>query len=48
MHPSSADDRFAAFRHSSYTRFFFARFLGAFATQILSVSVGWQMYDDTG
>jgi MFS family permease len=48
MHPSSADDRFAAFRHSSYTRFFFARFLGAFATQILSVSVGWQMYDQTG
>jgi MFS family permease len=48
MHPSSADDRFAAFRHSSYTRFFFARFLGAFATQILSVSVGWQMYDNTG
>lgn len=48
MHPSSADDRFAAFRHSSYARFFFARFLGAFATQILSVSVGWQMYDQTG
>jgi MFS family permease len=48
MHPSSADDRFAAFRHSSYARFFFARFLGAFATQILSVSVGWQMYDKTG
>ena len=48
MHASSADDRFAAFRHKSYTRFFFARFLGAFATQILSVSVGWQMYDQTG
>ncbi|MGL3607458.1 MFS transporter [Rhizobium sp. G187] len=48
MLSSSADDRFAAFRHSSYLRFFFARFLGAFATQILSVSVGWQMYDKTG
>ncbi len=48
MTPSSAGDRFAAFRHKSYTRFFFARFLGAFATQILSVSVGWQMYDQTG
>ncbi|QLF71249.1 MFS transporter [Peteryoungia desertarenae] len=48
MHSSAAGDRFAAFRHVSYTRFFFARFLGAFATQILSVSVGWQMYDETG
>ncbi len=48
MTPSSAGDRFAAFRHKSYARFFFARFLGAFATQILSVSVGWQMYDQTG
>ena len=40
-------DRFAAFRHTSYRRFFLARFLGAFATQIVSVSVGWQMYDET-
>jgi MFS family permease len=44
----AADDRFAAFRHSSYSRFFFSRFLAAFATQIVSVSVGWQMYDVTG
>ncbi len=43
-----SDDRFAAFRHSSYTRFFFCRFLAAFAIQIVSVSVGWQMYDVTG
>lgn len=41
-------DRFAAFRHTSYLRFFISRFLGAFATQILSVAVGWQMYDETG
>jgi MFS family permease len=41
-------DRFAAFRHVSYTRFFFARFLVSFAAQIISVSVGWQMYDQTG
>ncbi len=47
MHASSAGDRFAAFRHVSYLRFFLARFLGAFATQILSVSVGWQMYEET-
>ena len=42
------DDRFAAFRHRSYAFFFFARFLSAFATQIISVAVGWQMYDVTG
>lgn len=48
MSAVSSEDRFAAFRHASYTKFFLARFLGAFATQILSVSVGWQMYDETG
>ncbi|MAI92043.1 MFS transporter [Ponticaulis sp.] len=40
--------RFAAFRHSSYRRYFGARFLTAFAAQILSVSIAWQMYDETG
>jgi len=44
----TSTDRFAAFRHVSYTRFFFARFLVSFAAQIISVSVGWQMYDQTG
>ncbi|NKN36957.1 MFS transporter [Agrobacterium sp. a22-2] len=48
MHAPMSGDRFAAFKHPSYTLFFFARFLGAFATQIVSVSVGWQMYDQTG
>lgn len=47
MTPSRPDDRFAAFRHRSYTLFFVARFLAAFATQIISVSVGWQIYDVT-
>ena len=47
MSIAASGDRFAAFRHASYVKFFFARFLGAFATQILSVSVGWQMYDET-
>ncbi|MBB4065243.1 MFS transporter [Gellertiella hungarica] len=40
-------DRFAAFRHGAYARFFVARFLASFAIQIVSVSVGWQMYDET-
>ncbi|WP_064707989.1 MFS transporter [Rhizobium bangladeshense] len=45
---SPTGDRFAAFRHQSYTRFFFARFLLSFSQQIVSVAVGWQMYDQTG
>ncbi len=40
-------DRFAAFRHSSYSRYFFSRFLTSFAAQIVSVAVAWQMYDVT-
>ncbi|MDQ0317948.1 MFS family permease [Pararhizobium capsulatum DSM 1112] len=39
--------RFAAFRHAGYRRYFFARFLAYFAIQIISVSVGWQIYDQT-
>ena len=45
--PSTSDDRFAAFRHSSYARFFAARFAATFAIQIVSVAVGWQIYDLT-
>jgi len=41
------DDRYAAFRHSAYLRFWSARFLTTFATQIVSVAVGWQIYDLT-
>lgn len=43
----ASGDRFAAFRHLSYTKFFLSRFFAAFAIQIISVSVGWQMYDET-
>lgn len=40
--------QFAAFRHSSYARYFTARFLSATGVQILSTAIGWQMYDETG
>ena len=40
--------RFSAFRHSSFTRYFGARFLTAMGTQVTSVAVGWQIYDETG
>jgi MFS family permease len=41
------NDRFAAFRHSSYSRYFTSRFFTAFAAQIVSVAVAWQIYDQT-
>ncbi|MFN7163382.1 MAG: MFS transporter [Hyphomonas sp.] len=40
-------NRFAAFQHVSYTRYFFSRFLTSFSAQIVSVAVAWQMYDET-
>ncbi|MRG54829.1 MFS transporter [Phyllobacterium sp. SYP-B3895] len=44
---TAAHDRYAAFRHSSFTLYWLARFCGSFAIQIISVSVGWQIYDLT-
>ena len=41
-------DRFAAFRHLSYRRYFTSRFAAAFGAQVLSASVGWQIYEETG
>lgn len=50
MTPSSrsdSDQRFAAFRHPAFRRYWLARFLTTFAAQIVSVAVGWQIYDLT-
>ncbi len=44
---SSAADRFAAFRHRSFTYYWFARFFSAFGMQMIAVAVGWQIYDLT-
>jgi MFS family permease len=44
----TSHSRFAAFSNNSFRRYFFARFLTYFATQIVSVAVGWQIYDLTG
>ncbi len=46
-HNASAADRYAAFRHIAFKKYWGARFLAAFAAQIVSVSVGWQIYDQT-
>lgn len=43
----SPDTRYAAFRHGPFLRYWLARFMATFATQIVSVSVGWQIYDIT-
>ncbi|WP_436644155.1 MFS transporter [Microbaculum sp. FT89] len=37
----------SAFRHRGYTLYWAARFVSMFAIQIVSVSVGWQIYDMT-
>ncbi|OQM77128.1 MFS transporter [Manganibacter manganicus] len=44
---SSPDQRYAAFRHRSFLSYWLARFLANFATAIVSVAVGWQIYDMT-
>lgn len=41
-------DRFAAFRHSSYRRYFISRFGGALAGNFLAVAIAWQVYDISG
>jgi len=48
-HPATADPstRYAAFRHGPFLRYWLARFLTTFSTQIVSVAVGWQIYDLT-
>ncbi|MCV3239130.1 MFS transporter [Mesorhizobium sp. ZC-5] len=43
----SADQRYAAFRHRAFLLYWGARFLANFSTQIVSVAVGWQIYDLT-
>lgn len=45
--PTDAQTRFAAFSHPAFVRYWAARFLATFATQIVSVAVGWQIYDLT-
>jgi MFS family permease len=42
-HPPSRN----AFRHRSFRLFWISRFLANFAAQIVSVSIGWQIYDLT-
>lgn len=44
---TQAEDRFAAFRHRAFTFYFVARFFSTFGLQIISVAVGWQIYDLT-
>jgi MFS family permease len=44
---SSKQERYAAFRHRPFLRYWLARFLTTFSTQIVSVAVGWQVYDLT-
>lgn len=49
MTPESVplDQRYAAFRHAAFLRYWVSRFLASFAAQVMSVAVGWQIYDLT-
>ncbi|GAB5457830.1 MAG: MFS transporter [Henriciella sp.] len=40
-------EKFAAFKHTSYQRYFLARFLTSLAANIIAVAVAWQLYDET-
>ncbi|MEP4050670.1 MAG: MFS transporter [Litorimonas sp.] len=42
--PAQDEDRFAAFRHNAFKRYFWARFLTASATQIVATAVGFQLW----
>ena len=42
---ASGADRYQAFRHLGYRRYWSSRFANTFAAQIVSVAVGWQIYD---
>lgn len=44
---TASEHRYAAFRHRPFLFFWAARFLVTFSTQIVSVAVGWQVYDLT-
>ncbi len=41
------DNRFAAFRHRSYQRYFMSRFGASLAGNVISVTVAWQIYVET-
>ncbi|MCQ8781940.1 MFS transporter [Aurantimonas sp. CSK15Z-1] len=43
-----SEDRFAAFRNRQFVLYWLARFFVTFATQVVAVSVGWQVYALTG
>lgn len=45
--PEPQIHQFAAFAHGGYVRYWAARFCATFAVQIISVAVGWQVYDLT-
>ena len=43
--PSAPADRYAAFRHAPFLRYWIQRLLNTLAVQIVSVAVGWQIYE---
>ena len=44
---SQGSDQFSAFRHSSYSRYFMARFLTAFSYHAIATAIGWHIWVET-
>ena len=47
MAGTDKQQRYAAFRHRAFLKYWTARLMLSFSTQIVSVAVGWQIYDLT-
>lgn len=47
MAGTDRQQRYAAFRHRAFLKYWTARLMLSFSTQIVSVAVGWQIYDLT-
>ena len=45
---AATSDQFAAFRHSSYSRYFVARFLSSTGVQVVGSTIGFHLYELTG
>src|SRR5437868_11096772 len=44
---AAGEEARSAFRHRGYLLYWLSRFAATFATQIISVAIGWQVYDLT-
>ena len=46
--PGSEDDAYAVLRNPDFLLYVIARFIGSFGQQMLTVAVGWEIFERTG